>query len=181
LNLNDYQMEAGKTAIYPEEGEGSPAALAYTALGLTGEAGEVANKVKKLLRDGDQPELRQAIIDELGDVLWYVAMTAHELAIPLDEVAARNLDKLQQRQQTGTIGGSGDQREVPAAKSLHAFKVGDRVRVEIYSHRHANRTGTNIDVSSVYPGAWRVQFDDDGSWLSFYSHEITALGAEADA
>jgi NTP pyrophosphatase (non-canonical NTP hydrolase) len=132
-------MEAGKTAIYPEEGEGSPAALAYTALGLTGEAGEVANKVKKLLRDGDQPELRQAIIDELGDVLWYVAMTAHELAIPLDEVAARNLDKLQQRQQTGTIGGS------------------------------------------VYPGAWRVQFDDDGSWLSFYSHEITALGAEADA
>jgi NTP pyrophosphatase (non-canonical NTP hydrolase) len=87
--------------------------LAYAALGLAGEAGEVANKVKKVYRDADgvlSDEARDALSDELGDVLWYVAAVATELGLSLNAVAEANLDKLARRQRLGRLQGSGDAR-----------------------------------------------------------------------
>lgn len=105
-NLNDYQKECLKTGVYPRTHS-----IVYPALGLAGEAGEVADKVKKILRDDiDSPEYREQIMLELGDVLWYAAVLAHDLGYDLETVARRNLDKLRARQQRGTLHGSGDDR-----------------------------------------------------------------------
>ena len=82
-------------------------------MGLTGEAGEVADKVKKVLRDRDgvfDLERREAIKLELGDVLWYVAQLSSELGFELNEVAEANLNKLASRAKRGQIKGSGDER-----------------------------------------------------------------------
>lgn len=103
LTFRDYQRKAARTAIYPKS-----AKLTYPALGLASEAGEVAGKVKKLLRDGELDPL--ALADELGDVLWYVAALAADLGYDLDAIAERNLEKLQSRSERGTIGGNGDNR-----------------------------------------------------------------------
>jgi NTP pyrophosphatase (non-canonical NTP hydrolase) len=111
LTLDDYQEQAVSTAVYP--GKGSVAGLTYATLGLVGEAGEVAEKVKKLLRDDDgvlTEDRRQALIKEIGDVCWYVSTICTELDIPLSEVALRNLDKLNDRKQRGALQGSGDDR-----------------------------------------------------------------------
>lgn len=103
LSFADYQQFAKQTDKYPAANK-----TATLALGLAGEAGEVANKVKKIYRDGVlNPD---AIADELGDVLWYVAMLAHELDIPLEAIARMNLDKLADRAARGAIGGNGDNR-----------------------------------------------------------------------
>lgn len=106
--MNEYQEEASKTAIYPK-----PIGLAYVALGLAGEAGEIANKVKKVYRDNGGkllPETRYDLADELGDVLWYVAAVASELDYDLETIADKNLQKLQSRQERGMLRGSGDER-----------------------------------------------------------------------
>lgn len=105
-SINKYQELCQKTAVFPEVIE-----LEYLTLGLVGEAGEIANKVKKVLR-GDYPEdaIREQIVDELGDVLWYVAMLARHFGVDMSDVAGRNLDKLQARLVNGTIRGTGDQR-----------------------------------------------------------------------
>jgi NTP pyrophosphatase (non-canonical NTP hydrolase) len=103
MELHEYQERAKQTAVYPQE-----RALEYLALGLVGEAGEVANKVKKMIRDGDVPEF--AISQELGDVLWYVAMLAKELGFTLETIAWDNIEKLAERKQRGTLKGSGDNR-----------------------------------------------------------------------
>jgi NTP pyrophosphatase (non-canonical NTP hydrolase) len=111
MNLNEYQNATTKTAIYP--GKGEPMGLAYTALGLAGESGEVAEKVKKILRDKAgivDDESRLAIQKELGDVLWYIAAVATELGLNLDEVAQANLDKLNSRKERAVLNGSGDNR-----------------------------------------------------------------------
>lgn len=116
MDMNAYQDEAATTAIYP--GAGNPHsfdALAYTTLGLTGEAGEIANKVKKLLRDHDDlpaaiADARDTLAAELGDVLWYVAMLANQLDYDLEAIARGNLAKLADRANRGTLTGSGDQR-----------------------------------------------------------------------
>ena len=108
MNFEEYQEAAKETAIYP-----STHRVLYPALGMAGEAGEVANKVKKLVRDGleKQPDdWRQQIASEIGDVLWYCAALAHDLNIPLAQIAAQNRDKLLARKEAGTIGGSGDKR-----------------------------------------------------------------------
>ena len=108
MTFEEYQEAAKKTAIYP-----STHRVLYPALGMAGEAGEVANKVKKLVRDGleKQPDdWRQQIASEIGDVLWYCAALAHDLNIPLAQIAAQNRDKLLARKEAGTIGGSGDKR-----------------------------------------------------------------------
>lgn len=111
LTLNDYQEAALTTAVYPAS---TPVdGIMYTTLGLAGEAGEIANKVKKILRDDRgmlTPERREDLYDELGDVLWYVAALAYELEIDLTEVAERNLFKLGFRKAEGTIHGEGDKR-----------------------------------------------------------------------
>lgn len=106
LTPNTYQERCSATAIYPSF-EGVP----YTILGLTNEAGEVAGKYKKYLRDRERwPDVRDKIAEELGDVLWYAAMLARELGYPLEEIMRMNLDKLAGRAERGTIGGSGDKR-----------------------------------------------------------------------
>ena len=109
MDLNTYQAAARKTASYPDVGRNP----IYTTLGLTGEAGEVADKVKKVLRDRDgvfDESAREAIKLELGDVLWYIAQLSMELGYELEDVAAANLAKLSSRAARGRISGSGDQR-----------------------------------------------------------------------
>jgi len=116
--FDNYQDDAGTTAIYPNAGEGINSAISYTILGLIGEAGEIANKWKKLYRDypalaenDDYPsDIRDAIEDELGDVLWYCARLATELETSLGEVAADNYRKLYDRKSRNVIHGSGDDR-----------------------------------------------------------------------
>lgn len=111
MDLDTYAAEAAQTAVYPNAGTGSTDALAYATLGLTGEAGELANKVKKILRGDPRGwDTREAMISELGDVLWYVAALAAELGISLDDVATLNLAKLSERANQGTIKGDGDNR-----------------------------------------------------------------------
>lgn len=111
MKLNDYQSKAVTTAVYPKD-----KALPYLALGLSGEAAEVANKVKKILRgdyDNDPEkaeEALKAITMELGDTLWYIAVLASELDADLDLIAISNLDKLKARAEANTLKGSGDDR-----------------------------------------------------------------------
>jgi NTP pyrophosphatase (non-canonical NTP hydrolase) len=104
-----YEMKAGQTAIFPKY-----KALEYLALGLTSEAGEVAGKVKKLIRDGEDVEgfelKKIAIASEIGDVLWYCAMLAKEVGVPLNTIMKENLKKLHGRKVRGTLHGSGDNR-----------------------------------------------------------------------
>ena len=102
--FDDYQKFARSTAIYPPD-----AGLTYPALGLASEAGEVAGKVKKYIRDGGEFPVSD-LKKELGDVLWYVAVLAAEFNIPLSEVARANADKLLDRASRDTLGGSGDNR-----------------------------------------------------------------------
>lgn len=106
--LDDYQEKVQELAIYPEA-----VGLPYCILGLTGEAGEIANKYKKVLRDDGgelTTEKRHEMVGELGDVLWYVAALAAELGYDLSEVAQWNIDKLTARKERGTLQGSGDTR-----------------------------------------------------------------------
>ena len=107
-DFNAYQRSAARTAIYPDQHK-----ILYPALGLAGEAGEVANKVKKIMRDGvdNQPDdWKEQIASEIGDVLWYCAALADDLNLTLGMIASQNLAKLQKRKDKGTLGGSGDIR-----------------------------------------------------------------------
>jgi NTP pyrophosphatase (non-canonical NTP hydrolase) len=109
MDLNAYQQGARTTARYPDVG----ANPIYPTLGLCGEAGEVADKVKKVLRDQGgtfTPEVREALKLELGDVLWYVAQLASELGFELGDIAEANLNKLASRAARNVISGSGDHR-----------------------------------------------------------------------
>lgn len=105
-NLNNYQMQAKKFAIYPEHMK-----VVYPALGLAGEAGEVADKVKKIYRD-DRTDARflAEIAKEIGDVMWYCAALANDLGFDLQQVAEMNIYKLKSRKAAGKITGSGDDR-----------------------------------------------------------------------
>ena len=108
VDFNSYQRSAVTTAIYPDQHK-----ITYPALGMAGEAGEVANKVKKLIRDGPdkRPDTwREDIASEIGDVLWYCATLADDLNLTLGMIASQNLAKLQKRKDKGTLGGSGDTR-----------------------------------------------------------------------
>jgi NTP pyrophosphatase (non-canonical NTP hydrolase) len=108
MDLAEYQLLSRRTAEYPRE-----AWLAYPALGLAGEAGEVAEHAKKAIRDDGgsvSAERRTAMAKELGDVLWYVAQLASELELDLEEIAKQNLEKLLSRQRRGVLSGSGDER-----------------------------------------------------------------------
>ena len=109
MTLSDFQRRSRATAVYPGAGDN----LLYPTLGLCGEAGEVAEKVKKMVRD-DGGELtaarRDALAGELRDVLWYVAQLATEAGLDLGDVAEANLAKLRSRQERAVLQGSGDDR-----------------------------------------------------------------------
>lgn len=106
MDFKTYQQNAADTAIYP-----SKFGDVYTALGLAGEAGEVAEIVKKHIRDERMPgNVRDALRKELGDVLWYVAMCAREWGLDLDDIAQHNLDKLSSRKERDALSGDGDDR-----------------------------------------------------------------------
>jgi NTP pyrophosphatase (non-canonical NTP hydrolase) len=109
MTPNDYQTAALSTAIYPNQGNN----LIYPVLGICSESGEVADKLKKVIRDNDgvlTDPIRDAIALELSDVCWYVAVLAHELDYTLEEIMQINLDKLASRQERGVLSGSGDNR-----------------------------------------------------------------------
>lgn len=106
LTLNQYQEMALETAIYPQP-------IIYPTLGLTGEAGEVSDKVKKVLRDNNSiftEDKKTEIAKEVGDVLWYCATLSHDIGYTLEEIAQMNYDKLRSRQLRGKLHGSGDNR-----------------------------------------------------------------------
>ena len=108
MTFTDYQHESRATAVYPSE-----CAVMYCTLGLCGESGEVAEKVKKVIRDHDGvfDELSTASIKaELGDVLWYLTQVATELGLSLEDIASSNLQKLRDRQSRNALSGSGDRR-----------------------------------------------------------------------
>ena len=109
MDLRTYQTRARETALYPQVGSNP----IYPTLGLCGEAGEVADNVKKVIRDR-QGIFDAAVIDdlrlELGDVLWYVSQLASELGLDLADIAEANLSKLASRAARNVIGGSGDRR-----------------------------------------------------------------------
>lgn len=105
-DFKKYQSEAMKTRAYPDEHR-----VVYSALGLAGEAGELANKVKKIMRgDKNHDELVDGIKGEMGDVLWYLAALADDLGVSLEDIADENIRKLQSRQHRGMLQGGGDNR-----------------------------------------------------------------------
>lgn len=109
MTFNEYQEEARKTAIYPNLNNN----FIYPTLGLVGEAGEVAEKIKKVLRDNNgvlSEEKKQELTKEIGDVLWYIANLSAELKLSMEDVALKNLEKLKSRQQRNELHGSGDNR-----------------------------------------------------------------------
>lgn len=108
MDFNQYQFRSSLTAKYPED-----RALDYLILGLTSEAGEVAGKYKKIIRDKDgfiSEESKNDLSAEIGDVLWYCAQLARSLNTNLGAIATENLRKLESRLERGKIGGSGDNR-----------------------------------------------------------------------
>jgi NTP pyrophosphatase (non-canonical NTP hydrolase) len=111
MDFKTYDEGVAETAIYPASGEFS--GLLYTVIALCGETGEIANKVKKVIRDDHNvlhPDVQAQLVDELGDVLWYLTRMAAELDVSLDQVADANLTKIRRRLAAKKIHGSGDAR-----------------------------------------------------------------------
>ena len=113
MNFNEYQEKSRVTARYPNAGND----FMYPVLGLLAEAGEVADKLKKHIRDDGihtpsdlSPEQKEALVYELGDVLWYVTQLATEFGCDLQTIADKNIEKLYSRMERGKLGGSGDNR-----------------------------------------------------------------------
>lgn len=114
MTFSEYQKLTARTALYKK----IPVlkkigACFYTVLGLAGEAGEVAEKVKKMLRDDNgiiTREFKEDLTKELGDVLWYVSQTASEFKLDLDKIASGNIEKLFSRKKRGALRGRGDNR-----------------------------------------------------------------------
>lgn len=108
IGISDYQRLAQGSAVYPES-----RAIEYLVLGLASEAGEVAGKYKKIIRDKYglmDADSKAALADEIGDVLWYLAMLSMELGFSLDQIAGANIAKLGDRMSRGAIRGDGDKR-----------------------------------------------------------------------
>jgi NTP pyrophosphatase (non-canonical NTP hydrolase) len=109
MTFEEYQKISRKTALYPDLGKN----FIYPTLGLAGESGEVAEKIKKILRDDNGiilEEKREDLKKELGDVLWYLSQISTELGLSFEDVARFNIEKLQSRAQRNMIHGSGDNR-----------------------------------------------------------------------
>ena len=109
MEFNEYQKLAREPAIYAGAGSN----FVYPALGLCGETGEVAEKIKKIVRDNDNlvDDKRRADLEkELGDVLWYITNLAVELGLDMDGIARKNIAKLKSRKERDVLHGSGDNR-----------------------------------------------------------------------
>lgn len=110
MTLTDYQKEALVTAVFTGDEFKD---LSHWVLGITGEAGEIAEKIKKIIRDKNatlDKDDKEELIKEMGDVLWYLAVLTKHLGYDFDEVGTRNIAKLRSRQARGKIKGSGDNR-----------------------------------------------------------------------
>lgn len=109
MEFNEYQSKAWETAIYPGKGNN----IYYPALGLAGEAGEICNVIKKIIRD-DGGKITSEVADklkkEIGDAQWYISALANELSISLNDIVETNIEKLNSRKQRGVLQGSGDNR-----------------------------------------------------------------------
>lgn len=108
MDFVNYQWRTSQTAIYPSE-----KALEYLSLGLVSEAGEVAGKVKKIIRDHNSvltSDMKDSLIAEIGDVMWYIAQLCEALETNMSVVARKNVEKLAQRQKSNTLSGDGDNR-----------------------------------------------------------------------
>ena len=113
MNFDEYQKKAAKYDLAKATDNLKDIGFIEKALGLVGEAGETADKIKKILRDKDgvvSDEDKELISKELGDTLWYVAAIARYLDIPLSEIASENIDKLESRYQRNKLHGEGDKR-----------------------------------------------------------------------
>ena len=116
MTLDEYQNATKATVFYLKpvaEQLGPDRAFLYATLGLVGEAGEVADKVKKVIRDNGgviSDAVRGNLAKELGDVLWYLARLAADVGLSLDEIARMNIEKLESRKERGALQGSGDAR-----------------------------------------------------------------------
>lgn len=109
MNFNEYQNKAWETAIYPNKGNN----IIYPSLGLGGETGEVLEKIKKIMRDNEgniSDEKKDELAKEIGDVLWYLAALSTELKLNLNEIAERNISKLNSRKERAVLHGEGDNR-----------------------------------------------------------------------
>lgn len=108
MQINEYTKLTDQTAIYPGAGTGNDMELYYLALGLSSEAGEVAGKIKKLIRDAS---LNQGdLAYELGDVFWYLVRLCEAIGYSPENILEININKLLKRKENGTISGSGDSR-----------------------------------------------------------------------
>ncbi len=113
MKFKEYQEKAASTDLFKPTGDLSEVGFIEKVLGLAGEAGEVTDKVKKVLRDkkGEfSDDDKKAVAKELGDVLWYIANISRYLEIPLEEVAKMNLAKLEDRARRNKLHGAGDER-----------------------------------------------------------------------
>lgn len=111
--LDDYQEKIIKTDTFKETSNVLHPGMLEKIMGLTGEAGEVSDKFKKIIRDKNgviSDEDREALVKELGDTLWYIASISRYLGVPLSEVAEKNVEKLYGRLKRGTLAGDGDNR-----------------------------------------------------------------------
>ena len=109
MDFNEFQKKSWETAVYPNKGDN----ITYPALGLGGESGEVLEKIKKIIRDESfeiSEDKKQELSKEIGDVLWYIAALSSELGLELNDVAEKNINKLQSRKERNVLHGSGDNR-----------------------------------------------------------------------
>lgn len=109
MDFKEYQKFAESVAQYPNRGHN----FIYATLGLVGESGEVAEKIKKLIRDKDPKlteEFKKEVLKEAGDVLWFIATLAYEMGADIEEVAKLNIEKLYSRKERGVVYGDGDNR-----------------------------------------------------------------------
>lgn len=110
MKFDEYQKRALSTVLTSDDEFKD---LLHWVLGINGESGEIAEKVKKIIRDKGgkvSAEDKQELAKEIGDVLWYLAVLAEDLGVSLDDIAVANLEKLQSRKKRGVLGGSGDNR-----------------------------------------------------------------------